>query len=276
VVYTPTTDTTAVIERILPRFTTIARKESNASAAQVLATNVDRMLVVQGLDSDFNVRRLERYLLLAHHSGCQAAVVLTKRDLCTDLDAKLAAVHAVNATVPVITTALTTGIGLDALQALLTQGETVVLLGSSGAGKSTIINALAGNDVQETAAVRSFDGKGRHTTTRRELFVTGTGGLVIDTPGMRELGILPSDTAASEELFEHIEELAAQCRFADCDHERSAGCAIQAALHDGSLDSKQLASYYRILEEQQREAARMAAAAQRKPKQDPRPEVTQL
>lgn len=261
--YAPTEGGGAVIEEILPRLTVIARKENDASARQVIATNVDRMLVVQGLDGDFNLRRIERYLVLAKQSGCEPIVVLTKSDIAKNPDAAIAQVKEIAPDVTVVAIAITEGIGTDAIRALLPARQTAVLVGSSGAGKSTLLNALLGADAMRTQEVRAYDSRGRHTTTHRELFIIPGGSLVIDTPGMRELGILPSDDAANEAIFAKVAAIVLECRFPDCDHDKSVGCAVIAAIEKGLIDPSQFVAYQRILREQEFEATRMSAEAER-------------
>ena len=263
VTYSPTEGGGAVIETLLPRLAVIARKEVGSDKRQVIATNVDRMLVVQGLDGDFNLRRIERYLILARQSGCEPVIILTKSDVAKDAQASVAQVLEVAPGTRVHAISVTTGVGIETVRELLAPGRTAVLVGSSGAGKSTILNALLGSDAMRTQEVRADDSRGRHTTTHRELFVVPGGGLVIDTPGMRELGILPTDDSANEEIFAKVSDIILDCRYPDCDHEKSAGCAVQAAIADGTLDAKQFVAYHRILRDQAAALAKVSADAER-------------
>jgi ribosome biogenesis GTPase len=239
----------SLIEAVLPRRTALSRKTALHQAdVQVLAANVDTVLVVSDLGRDLNPRRIERYLALAHESGAEPVVVLTKLDLAGDASGA-AAVDAVALGVPVLPVSNVTGEGLEALERYLLPARTVALVGSSGVGKSTLINALAGEELQATAEIRESDDRGRHTTVRRELIVLAGGGLVIDTPGMRELQLWESDEGM-ETAFADVTELMTKCRFRDCSHEREPGCAIQAALADGSLDRSRWESYLKLQREQ--------------------------
>ena len=212
---------------------------------QVLAANVDVAFLVSGLDRDFNLRRIERYLTLAYDSGATPVVVLNKADLCDNVDAAIAQVESVAygvATCPV--SAVADG-GAEPLRQWLTTGQTAVLLGSSGVGKSTLINALIGAVRQRTGAVRAADGRGRHTTTQRELIALDDGGLLIDTPGLRELQLW-ADSTATGDAFSDIAALAASCRFRDCAHAGEPGCAVQAALARGELDPRRYENYLQL------------------------------
>jgi ribosome biogenesis GTPase len=237
------------IEAVLPRRTKVSRKTPwLKSEEHVLVANVDTIFIVSGLDGDFNVRRLERYLATAWDSGADPVVVLTKLDLDGDVDKVLAA-EAVAMGVPVHALSNVTGEGVDALDVYLQPARTIVLLGSSGVGKSSLVNRLAGRELMPVAELRR-DGRGRHTTRHRQLKVLRNGALLIDTPGLRELQIWEGDL---DRAFAEIGELATQCRFNDCAHRTEPGCAIQAALADGSLDAERWASYQKL----QRELARL-------------------
>jgi ribosome biogenesis GTPase len=237
-----------LIEAVLPRRTAVSRKEVwHAVKEQVLAANVDIVFLTQGLPLDFSPRRLERYLAMAWESGAQPIVLLTKSDLVDDVAPYLLeAETATRGACPILTVSARTGQGLEEVRALFDDNKTAVLLGSSGVGKSTIVNALAGNEAIATQEVRESDQKGRHTTTRRELVLLPTGGVVLDTPGMRELQLWDADL---QQTFGDIEELAAQCRFADCSHDREPDCAIQAALADGTLAPERWESYSKLQRE---------------------------
>ena len=237
-----------LIEAVLPRRTAVSRKEVwHAVKEQVLAANVDIVFLTQGLPLDFSPRRLERYLAMAWESGAQPIVLLTKTDLVDDVAPYLAEAElATRGACPVLTVSARTGQGLDEVRALFGENKTAVLLGSSGVGKSTIVNALAGNEDIATQEVREADQKGRHTTTRRELVLLASGGVVLDTPGMRELQLWDADL---QQTFGDIEEIAARCRFADCSHDQEPDCAIQAALADGSLSAERWESYSKLQRE---------------------------
>ena len=241
----------ATIHAVLPRRTAFIRKAAGqGQVPQVVAANVDSAVLVAALTPDFNPRRLERYLAIAWQSGAKPLVVLTKADLCPDVDAAVAATEAMAVGVDVIAVSSTTGEGMADLAARLLPGETAVLVGSSGAGKSTLVNALAGEARMAVGAIREEDGRGRHTTSHRELVLVPSGALILDTPGMRELGLLDVDEGLST-TFEDIDALAEQCRFHDCGHTNEPGCAIMAALASGVLDADRWQSYEKL----QREAA---------------------
>jgi ribosome biogenesis GTPase len=246
-------DDPAVISAVLPRRSAFVRSAADASRRtagkladeQVIAANVDVAFIVAGLDNDFNLRRLERYLAVAWSSSVDPVIVLNKADIADDLDGRLVAVAAIAPGVPVVVLSALTGEHLADLGEHLTPGRTAVVLGSSGVGKSTLVNALLGEQRQATAAVRDDDSRGRHTTTHRELFQLPTGALLIDTPGIRSLEIAGADEGV-ETAFDDITELALGCRFRDCRHEDEPGCAIRSALADGSLDAGRLASHQKL------------------------------
>jgi ribosome biogenesis GTPase / thiamine phosphate phosphatase len=233
-----------LIEAVLPRRTTLARKEVwTAVREQVLAANVDVAFLVQALPLDFNPRRLERYLAMAWESGAEPVVLLTKADLAPELEPFLAETEAVTlGACPIYPVSVRTGQGLDKVRACFAGNRTGVLLGSSGVGKSTLVNALAGTEL-ETQEVREADHRGRHTTTRRELILLPAGGVVLDTPGIRELQLWDADL---EQTFGDVEEVARRCRFSDCAHGSEPGCAVREALADGSLDRERWESYVKL------------------------------
>lgn len=257
----------AVIHDVLPRATRFARPaRGDVAGAQVVAANVDVVLLVTGLDHDFNLRRLERYLALAWSSGAEPVIVLNKADLCEDLAGRIADVGMVAPGVPVRVLSALDGTGLDSLTPLLEPGKTVALLGSSGVGKSTIVNALLGYERQETGAVREDDQRGRHTTTSRELLLMPGGALLIDSPGMRSVGMWEVEEGLAD-AFADIEEFAAGCRFSDCTHNGEPGCAVQQAIVNGSLPAARLDSQRKLARESAALAARVdpvARAAHRK------------
>lgn len=243
----------ATITSILPRRSAFIRKHAgDDSTEQVLAANVDAAFLLAGLDDDFSLRRLERYITTAWESGASPIVVLTKSDLCDDVPAAMLAVESVAIGVPVHPVSNVLGTGLEALTPYLQPGRTVVLLGSSGVGKSTLLNRLAGAEVMATRAVAA-DGTGRHTTVHRELVPLASGGLVIDTPGLRELQFWEGDLTAA---FEDIEALATECRFRNCAHTTEPGCAVLAATDAGTLELDRLRSWRKLQRELEAVAAR--------------------
>lgn len=230
------------IETVLPRSGAFVRKAAgNSTDPQVVAANIDLALIASALPHDLNLRRLERYLTLAWESGATPLVVLTKADLAADLDAALAEARGVAVGVDVLAISARTLAGVDELASRIAPGMTAVLLGSSGVGKSTLVNALLGAERQRTSAVRD-DGMGRHTTTHRELLELPNGAFLIDTPGLREVGLWTADSGI-EHSFSDVEALAASCRFADCVHETEPDCAVLAAVANGQLDLARLESW---------------------------------
>jgi ribosome biogenesis GTPase len=236
---------TAALREVLPRAGSIERRRSDGGATQVLAANIDVAFLVAGLDHDLNVRRLERYLVLAYDGGVTPVVVLNKADIALDLEAAVSEVHAIAAGARVVVASALSGIGLDELRAMLPPGSTGCLLGSSGVGKSSITNALLGQERQAVRALREDDSRGRHTTTRRELFEVPGSGYLIDTPGLRTVGITSAEDGLAAS-FGDVERLARACRFGDCRHEDEPGCAVRAALEDGRLGADRLASHRKL------------------------------
>jgi ribosome biogenesis GTPase / thiamine phosphate phosphatase len=235
----------AAIEAVLPRKTKVSRKTPWLKAEEhILAANVDTVLLVTGLDSDFNPRRLERYLVAAWDSGADPVVVLTKLDLLEDAD-RIAEAEAIAFGVPVLAVSNVTGEGIEELRAVLRPRRTFVLLGSSGTGKSSLVNALAGRRLMPTGGLRN-DGRGRHTTRHRQLLVLPNGALLVDTPGLRELQVWEGDV---DSAFADIAEIASACRFSDCAHETEPDCAIREALESGALDPERWSSYLRLQRE---------------------------
>jgi ribosome biogenesis GTPase len=250
-----------VIRAILPRRTVFQRGSEGGHAVdeQVLAANVDVAFVVAGLDGDFNLRRLERYIAVAYAGGAVPVVVLNKTDVAADLEGVRTAAGRVAPGTEVVAISARTGDGVADLAARhLAPGRTAVVLGSSGVGKSTLVNALLGSERLRTSAVREDDSRGRHTTTHRELVRLPGGALLIDTPGIRSLGVAGA-SAGLDPAFADIMEIAKGCRFADCRHEREPGCAIDAALADGRLSHDRLASHRKL----EKEAAHVARSGDR-------------
>jgi len=233
----------ALIEAVLPRQTRFSRRAAGRGIAeQVIAANVDLAAVVCGLDGDFNLRRLERYLVLVRESGAEAVVVLNKTDLCNSAAERVDEVARLRAGARII--AMSAQATVEPLRAMV-RGRTVALLGSSGAGKSTIVNGLLGGERQATTEVRSSDSRGRHTTTNRMLLPLPGGGAIIDNPGMRELQLWASQDSL-EGVFQDVAEIAGQCRFRDCTHESEPGCAVRGALEKGEIDPARWLSYRKL------------------------------
>ena len=236
----------AIIHHRLHRKSAFARKAAGTSIhSQVIAANIDIVFICMSLNNDFNLRRLERYLSIAWDSAATPVIVLTKADLCNDLASKLSEVYSAAVGVDVFVTTSTNADGYAEINRYLADGITVAFVGSSGVGKSTLINRIIGNDLLATSEIGMND-KGRHTTTHRQLFLVPTGGLVIDTPGMRELQLETADLSKS---FADIEELATHCRFSDCAHQSEPGCAVTAAVMNGQLSPGRLHSYLKLQNE---------------------------
>jgi len=234
---------TATIHTLLSRRSGFSRKSAGGTVnEQIIAANVDTAFLVSGLDGDFNLRRIERYLTLAWESGTAPVIVLNKADLCDDVNARVTETEAIAFGVPVCAVSATGDLGLAMIGVYITVGKTVAFLGSSGGGKSTLINRLLGAPRQAVGEVRADDSRGRHTTSYRELILLPGGGVMIDTPGMRELQLW-GDEKVLKHAFEDIELLAARCRFRDCMHEGEPGCAVQAALENGDLAPDRLRGY---------------------------------
>lgn len=235
-----------MIHAVLPRRSVFSRRAAgDREQEQLIAANIDLALIVCGLDRDFNVRRIERYLTLARASGVDAAIVLNKCDVCADLGARLADAARVAAGAPVVSITARTAGGIEPVLRLLRPGLTVALLGSSGVGKSTLVNQLLGVDRQAVREVRESDSRGRHTTTFRELLPLPQGGALIDTPGMRELQLW-ADQDSLDSAFADIAALAGECRFRDCSHVVEDGCAVRAAIEAGALDDSRWESYRKL------------------------------
>ena len=244
-------DTFALVHEILPRKTTLKRKTPGKKIDyQLIAANIDTALIMQALDADFNLRRLERYLVMINEGDIEPMVILSKRDLLskTEIQAKIDAIREMNPELLIATLSNIDDAGLDELQDLFQAGKTYCLLGSSGVGKTTLLNNLLSKEQFETHSVREKDSKGRHTTTRRQLVVLDNGALMIDTPGMRELGFV-SLNSGIHETFTDIESLADECRFRDCSHTGEDGCAVIAAVEGGHLPEERYQNYLKMQKE---------------------------
>lgn len=266
VTFAPPSDR-AAMQVVLPRRSQFSRANPGKSATQqVIAANVDVALLVVALDGDFNVRRTERYLAQCREAGARPVIVLNKADACEDVEPKIQEMEAIALAAPIISISGLTGLNIEALRAFLVAGETHILLGSSGTGKSTLANRLLEEVIQEVQEVRQSDSKGRHTTTARQLFVLPGGALLMDTPGLRELQLWDAAEGVAQ-TFADIDELVARCRFQDCKHVSEPGCAIRQALGDGTLDAARFESFTKLQKEQQFQQGKVDPAARREQKE---------
>ncbi|MBK6403562.1 MAG: ribosome small subunit-dependent GTPase A [Holophagales bacterium] len=244
-------DDLAVVDAVLPRRTALVRRAAGRrDEAQLLAANVDLLLVAAPLGGDLRARRIERFLALAREAGVPPAVVLTKADLVADPEATLAAAREIAGGAPVVAVSAVTGHGLENLSALLVPRATAALLGPSGAGKSTLVNALLGEERQATREIRDADRRGRHATTHRELFALPSGALLVDTPGLRELALWDAADGIAA-TFDEVSALAPSCRFRDCRHEAEPGCAVREAAGAGGLDAGRIAAWEKLRREEE-------------------------
>jgi ribosome biogenesis GTPase / thiamine phosphate phosphatase len=239
----------ATIHALLPRKSKFSRKVAGLTTEeQIVASNVDTIFLVNALNADFNIRRIERYILSAWESGANPVIILSKADLCEDIERKIAEVESVALGVPILPISAEKNTGLNLLTPYIYEGQTIALLGSSGVGKSTLTNALIGHQRQAVKEVREGDDRGRHTTTHRELIVLEQGGILIDTPGMRELQLWEADEGLSQS-FSDVESLAENCKFRDCIHKNEPGCAVLNAISNGTLDSDRYYNYVKLQKE---------------------------
>lgn len=236
----------AIIHHVLTRKSAFIRKAAGkAHDVQVVAANIDTVFICMSLNNDFNLRRLERYISITWDSGAVPVVVLTKSDLCDEVSDRLGEIQKIAIGLDVVVTSSMTGDGYRAIMKYITPGQTVAFTGSSGVGKSTLINRILGENLIETREIRKDD-KGRHSTTRRELFIIPTGGAVIDTPGMREIGL---ESVNLSKAFIDIDELAEECKYKNCGHENEPGCVVRKAIEDGAISEERLQSYKKLKKE---------------------------
>ncbi|HLT23803.1 MAG TPA: ribosome small subunit-dependent GTPase A, partial [Ignavibacteria bacterium] len=241
----------AVIQKLLPRRSKFSRKEAGEKTKeQIVAANVDTVFLMTSLNQDFNIRRLERYIVLAKQSKADAVIILSKSDLCENVEDIIAEVKTVSKDIPVHVVSSLTGAGLDELREYFEGNKTITIMGSSGVGKSTFTNALLGYDKMKVKDTTEYKDKGLHTTTHRELVLLPEGGLIIDTPGMREIQLWESNDGI-EEAFDEIEALMENCKFSDCSHSNEPGCAVLEALETGELDRDRYNSFLKLKRESQ-------------------------
>ncbi|MCC3372317.1 ribosome small subunit-dependent GTPase A [Cohnella sp. REN36] len=245
----PESNDRAMIHGLLPRKTMFYRKDNwNSSGLQILASNFDTVFICMSLNKDFNLSRLERFLIMAEESRAERAIVLTKADLCDDVEGRVAICRAIAADIPVYAVSSAQRKGLEWLLPYFEKGKTVVALGSSGVGKSSLVNALFGDQRMETSEIRADDDKGRHTTVHREIIILPSGGLYMDTPGIREIGLVDAAESVAHR-FDDVEQLLIRCKYKDCQHRQEPGCAVQAAIRSGELSNDRFKKYLQFQKE---------------------------
>ena len=251
-------DSSGAFIRLLERFSLFSRKAAGTKVStQLIASNIDTVFIVSSMNRDFNLNRIERYMALANESGVEAVIVLTKLDVCENPEQYVEQIEEMDPFLEVVTVNSLDPESVRKLDGWCVDGKTVAFLGSSGVGKSTLINTLMGEGIQHTNAIREDDAKGRHTTTSRSIHVLATGGLLLDTPGIRELQLADCEQGI-EDTFSEIAELAEQCRFKDCQHENEPGCAVRTAIESGDLDERRLSNYLKLMKEQELNSATLA------------------
>ncbi|ATX82420.1 ribosome biogenesis GTPase [Mariprofundus ferrinatatus] len=244
--------------RLLERLSLFSRKAAGTKVStQLIASNIDTVFIVSSMNQDFNLNRIERYLALANEAGVEPVIILTKLDTCEDPDQYIEQINAMDRFLETVAVNSLDSDSVRKLDAWCAEGKTLAFLGSSGVGKSTLINTLLGEHVQHTSSIREDDAKGRHATTSRSIHMLPSGGLLLDTPGMRELQLAGCEQGV-DETFREIGELAGQCRFKNCQHENEPGCAVRAAIESGDLDGRRLANYLKLMKEQELNAATLA------------------
>ncbi|HEY1469431.1 MAG TPA: ribosome small subunit-dependent GTPase A [Candidatus Acidoferrum sp.] len=255
------------INEVLPRRTAMVRKMTGKRLEQqVLAANIDVAFLVMALDNDYNPRRMERYLAQVWDCGARPVILLNKMDLCAEADARVEEIERAAMGAPVSAVSAATGEGMSGLESQLKRGETAVLLGSSGVGKSSLVNRLLGSELQRVHEVRQHDGRGRHTTTQRQLLFTSSGAMIIDTPGLRELQLWDAQQGL-EQAFAEIEELGGVCKFRDCTHRGEPGCAVEVAIQEGRVERDRLESHRKLQRELDFLKRKIDAGARQKEKQ---------
>ena len=251
-------DSSDTFIRLLKRFSLFSRKAAGSKVStQLIASNIDTVFIVSSMNQDFNLNRIERYLALANEAGVEPVVILTKLDTCDHPDQYVEQINMMDRFLETVTVNSLDPESVRKLDAWCVEGKTLAFLGSSGVGKSTLINTLLGEHVQHTNSIREDDAKGRHTTTSRSIHILPSGGLLLDTPGMRELQLADCEQGV-EETFREISEFAQQCKFKNCQHENEPGCAVRAAIEAGHLDGRRLANYLKLMKEQELNAITLA------------------
>lgn len=239
----------AVIHEVITRSTKLSRKSIDKKVSeQIIATNVDLVFIVQALDDNFNINRLERYLTAVYQSGAKPVIILNKSDLCFDTEVKFGKVKKLKDELDVIAVSAVDKTGIDKLYQFISEGTTIAFIGSSGVGKSTLINLLLGEEHFKTNEIREVDSRGKHTTSHRELVLLPNGGMLIDTPGMREFGVWSSQTSLNK-TFDEFEEIAANCKFKDCTHIHETDCAVLEALNNGLIEEERYKNYLKLQKE---------------------------